>query len=287
MKSVTHNAGEHPANFPQIHYEHKQSSRLTKTFFLLLAAALGLTLILNMQQLPGFSTIPNSSQVNNSKEPASPQPSQDNQAAFAPLVAIDTASKIDKPIEVMDHEEIKPDENTSLDSARIMSEKVAVERLAKKKMLAIKADKIFLKDNDSKNLQVMSELPRVTEMQEFHFKKSSFMLDEHTDAAKLDSSIQRYIATPESWSKIIILGFTDNRGSKAINVRLGMKRAEALKKILTDKGIDAERISVASFGPDLPIGSNETPEGRTRNRRVEMNLVGPSVLVANAANAGN
>jgi outer membrane protein OmpA-like peptidoglycan-associated protein len=69
--------------------------------------------------------------------------------------------------------------------------------------------------------------------------------------------------------KIAIHGHTDNVGSAESNVILSQKRADAVKKFLTDKGIAAERITCKGFGERKPIDSNDTEEGRARNRRTE------------------
>jgi outer membrane protein OmpA-like peptidoglycan-associated protein len=132
----------------------------------------------------------------------------------------------------------------------------------------------FLKLNDNYNNAIVKELAQVTDMQEFHFKNGRTSLDENAVLDKLDSTLWQCITAPTSYTKIIILGFTDNRGSKLANVKLGLKRAQGFKSFLIDKGIPEDKISVASFGPELPIATNNDAEGRARNRRVEFNLVG-------------
>jgi len=66
-----------------------------------------------------------------------------------------------------------------------------------------------------------------------------------------------------------IEGHTDNQGSKAINQPLSEKRAAAVKTWLVDKGIAATRLKTVGLGDSRPIDSNDTPEGRANNRRVE------------------
>jgi OOP family OmpA-OmpF porin len=65
-----------------------------------------------------------------------------------------------------------------------------------------------------------------------------------------------------------IQGHTDNTGSTAYNMALSEKRAKSVEKYLLDKGVSAEQISSAGFGPSMPIASNDTPGGRAANRRV-------------------
>lgn len=73
--------------------------------------------------------------------------------------------------------------------------------------------------------------------------------------------------------KLKISGHTDNQGSLEYNMRLSKARAEAVRDYLVSRGISADRFVVEYFGPLRPIASNATPEGRARNRRVEMKII--------------
>lgn len=74
--------------------------------------------------------------------------------------------------------------------------------------------------------------------------------------------------------KIEIGGHTDNVGSKEHNLTLSKNRAKAVYDYLTNKGIDAQRMSYQGYGLDKPIAPNDTEEGRTLNRRTEFTIVG-------------
>jgi outer membrane protein OmpA-like peptidoglycan-associated protein/opacity protein-like surface antigen len=69
--------------------------------------------------------------------------------------------------------------------------------------------------------------------------------------------------------RLEVRGHTDNQGKRAGNVKLSLRRAEAVKTYLTGKGIAADRIQTKGFGPDQPIAPNDNSEGRMRNRRIE------------------
>jgi outer membrane protein OmpA-like peptidoglycan-associated protein len=73
--------------------------------------------------------------------------------------------------------------------------------------------------------------------------------------------------------KLLIDGHTDNVGAKAYNQKLSQGRADAVKKYLTEKGIDAGRITAKGYGMTKPITTNNTPEGRQKNRRVEFTIM--------------
>ena len=75
--------------------------------------------------------------------------------------------------------------------------------------------------------------------------------------------------------RVRIVGHTDSTGSDAINDPLSLRRAESVRAYLEDRGIRAERIDVAGRGSREPVASNDTPEDRARNRRVEIFLREP------------
>jgi OOP family OmpA-OmpF porin len=68
---------------------------------------------------------------------------------------------------------------------------------------------------------------------------------------------------------VVIEGHTDSVGTAAYNKKLSQQRAEAVKKYMVEKGIDANRLKAQGFGEVRPIASNDTEEGRQQNRRVE------------------
>ena len=73
--------------------------------------------------------------------------------------------------------------------------------------------------------------------------------------------------------KIRVEGHTDSRGDAEANLKLSEQRAQAVVDALVSMGVDKERISAMGMGEDFPIDSNETEEGRARNRRVDVILL--------------
>jgi len=65
-------------------------------------------------------------------------------------------------------------------------------------------------------------------------------------------------------------GYTDNAGYSADNLRLSLNRAKAVKKYLAEKGVAGWRMTVKAMGEENPVAPNDTPEGRAKNRRVEL-----------------
>ncbi|HUF36616.1 MAG TPA: OmpA family protein [Gemmatimonadales bacterium] len=70
--------------------------------------------------------------------------------------------------------------------------------------------------------------------------------------------------------RVQVSGHTDITGSRALNQRLSRERAESVRQYLIARGVAADRLTAAGFGPDRPVASNRTVEGRAQNRRVEL-----------------
>lgn len=70
-----------------------------------------------------------------------------------------------------------------------------------------------------------------------------------------------------------IVGYTDSKGSESYNQKLSEKRANAVKNMLIEKGVSADRLSSEGKGEANPIADNATSEGRAENRRIEAELV--------------
>jgi putative exosortase-associated protein (TIGR04073 family) len=78
--------------------------------------------------------------------------------------------------------------------------------------------------------------------------------------------------TQHPGTRIQIQGFTDSTGSEKFNLRLSVARAEAVSRYLVAQGIAASRIDSAGYGATRSVASNDTAEGRSLNRRVEIQI---------------
>ena len=90
--------------------------------------------------------------------------------------------------------------------------------------------------------------------------------------AKLDDLVSKIQGI--NLEVIIAVGHTDSIGSDAYNQRLSVRRAEAVKAYLVTKGIERNRIYTEGKGEKQPVADNRTAEGRAKNRRVEVEVVG-------------
>jgi OOP family OmpA-OmpF porin len=90
--------------------------------------------------------------------------------------------------------------------------------------------------------------------------------------ARLDDLVDKLKAV--NLEVVIAVGHTDSIGSNAYNQKLSVRRANAVKAYLVSKGIEANRIYTEGKGETQPIADNRTKEGRAKNRRVEIEVVG-------------
>ena len=73
---------------------------------------------------------------------------------------------------------------------------------------------------------------------------------------------------------IIAVGHTDSVGTDAYNQKLSVRRADAVKSYLVSKGVESNRVYTEGKGEKQPVADNKTAEGRAKNRRVEIEVVG-------------
>ena len=84
--------------------------------------------------------------------------------------------------------------------------------------------------------------------------------------------LDRVAASLKEWSEVRVEvgGHTDHIADRDYNMNLSQRRAESVRRYLMDKGIAGKRLKAKGYGETRPISSNETVEGRSRNRRVEL-----------------
>lgn len=127
-----------------------------------------------------------------------------------------------------------------------------------KKIEEVKTDTIDISENE---VFILSSV-------QFYTNSDKLLPSSHKDLDRLSLYLLEHPA-----SKVEISGHTDNRGNDRWNMVLSQNRANAVKKYLVKKGIDALRILAIGRGETEPIASNRTKEGMLMNRRVEIRLV--------------
>ena len=85
--------------------------------------------------------------------------------------------------------------------------------------------------------------------------------------------VAQLLETYPQITEIRIEGHTDNRGSATYNEKLSQRRAEAVRTFLMERGTDTSRLKAVGYGEEQPVESNDSEEGRSANRRVELEIV--------------
>jgi outer membrane protein OmpA-like peptidoglycan-associated protein len=99
----------------------------------------------------------------------------------------------------------------------------------------------------------------------FETGRSTLTQDSHATLNEVAASL---VANPEV--RIEIAGHTDATGSRQLNMRLSLARAQAVRAYLAQQGVAPDRMVARGYGPDRPIAPNATAAGRAENRRVEL-----------------
>jgi OOP family OmpA-OmpF porin len=113
------------------------------------------------------------------------------------------------------------------------------------------------------------EIKEVISLEGVNFETSSArLLDE--SRAVLDETAATLLKHPEITAEVG--GHSDITGPREFNLRLSRQRAETVREYLISKGVAADRLTAAGYGPDHPVADNATAEGRAANRRVELQI---------------
>ncbi len=104
-----------------------------------------------------------------------------------------------------------------------------------------------------------------------YFPKSTYKLKMTRVLQEYFDEVKVFLKENTS-AKIKITGHTDNLGEHNVNMRLSKYRARTVRNFMVDNGFKKSRIIIDYKGPDEPIASNETDEGRTKNRRAEVRV---------------
>jgi outer membrane protein OmpA-like peptidoglycan-associated protein len=111
----------------------------------------------------------------------------------------------------------------------------------------------------------------------FEIAKSVLTPTAKANLDKLIPVFQSYADTD-----IVIYGYTDSTGRLEFNQKLSEDRAASVRSYLVSKGLVASRFKTKGMGPNDPIDSNETLEGRSRNRRVEFTITANEKMIKEA-----
>lgn len=122
-------------------------------------------------------------------------------------------------------------------------------------------------DLDGATVERVGEGIKVTFDSGILFEVDSYTLSgaSKNEIAKLAEVLQKYEDT-----NIMFSGYTDNTGSEDYNQKLSEQRAKSVAEYTAFTGVSGERMTIIGYGESDPVASNETVEGRSKNRRVEV-----------------
>ena len=116
-----------------------------------------------------------------------------------------------------------------------------------------------------------AEVERVGEGIKLTLKENAVRFDKSTLTATAKTNLDKLVKVFNQYADtdIVIYGYTDSSGAADYNLKLSEQRAGSVRSYLAGKGIKSDRIKVLGMGIADPIASNETAEGKSKNRRVE------------------
>lgn len=188
------------------------------------------------------------------------------------------------------------------------AEKAKAEALAQQQALAVEADKARKAAAESDQLRQQAEKEKqemrarllqqlnsvlatrdtarglIANMSDVLFKSGSFELlpGARERLAKVSGIVLAYQGL-----HLAVEGHTDSIGTDEYNRRLSEQRAQAVSDYLVAQGISSDAITASGFGKSEPVASNDTPEGRQQNRRVELVVSGNAIGNASDASMGS
>lgn len=112
----------------------------------------------------------------------------------------------------------------------------------------------------------------------------NFDLNKSTLTAKAKANLDKLVPVFQSYADtdIVIYGYTDSTGRVEYNQTLSEQRAASVRSYLSSKGLSGSRIKTKGMGVNDPIATNDTPEGRSKNRRVEFTITANEKMIQDA-----
>ena len=105
-----------------------------------------------------------------------------------------------------------------------------------------------------------------------YFKESKAIIKK--ESFELLNQVAKLLVDNPHIGNVTVEGHTDSRGKYKYNKQLSQDRADSVMRYLVEQGVEAHRLNAIGYGPDRPIDSNDTKNGRARNRRVEFVVIG-------------
>ena len=110
----------------------------------------------------------------------------------------------------------------------------------------------------------LSEIAGIMEGIQFDTDKDQIKASSQPNIDNASAVMKKYPSI-----RVRVIGHTDSQGGYKHNIDLSQRRAESVKRAMVEDGVEESRIETAGVGPDQPIDTNETADGRAKNRRIE------------------
>jgi peptidoglycan-associated lipoprotein len=158
----------------------------------------------------------------------------------------------------------------SIDRARRMQDSIDAANRARQDSInaaAAAASRARQDSVDAANARMTAARNALTAMVYFEYDQSDI-----TDQSKATLDAKLPLLNANTGLRMRVTGHTDSRGSDEYNLALGRRRAEAVKRYLTQRGIDASRIETTSAGEERPIATGDDESAWSQNRRAEFEI---------------
>jgi outer membrane protein OmpA-like peptidoglycan-associated protein len=184
------------------------------------------------------------------------------------------------------------------EKAKAEAEKAQAAAIAQQQLLAAEADKSRQAAQEADHLRQQADKEK-SELRARLLQQLNLVLETHDSARGLISNMGdvlfetgKYELKPEARErlakvsgillaypslKVAIEGHTDSVGTDEYNQRLSERRAEAVRDYFVQQSVSADAVTAHGLGKTQPVASNDTPDGRQRNRRVELVLSGDAI----------
>jgi len=149
------------------------------------------------------------------------------------------------------------------------AEKAAIQKKLITENLSLQ-QKLKKMEEDLKELSTKKEGVVNMSLENIEFKTGSNVLT--GSSSVILEQVANILNNNTVWTKLTVAGHTDNVGSETSNLKLSQARALSVKKYLVSKGVPTSKIVTTGWGETDPIATNDTPEGRQKNRRVEFEI---------------
>ena len=157
-------------------------------------------------------------------------------------------------------------ERDAVEANRLEEERLAQEKLDQQREAELQAALVRAEESGAEIIRSEGQIKVTFRTVTFESNKASLKSEFESELANLAGALSANYPN----AKLVVRGHSDATGSDAYNLSLSEKRAISVKTFLIGKGVEAERVSSEGLGESAPVASNDTPEGRAKNRRVEL-----------------